>query len=70
MKFSIQNVVEDPLIIVWKVMIQGQLHYIRQLKDLVISCRIYKPRSHIIMEISYWAKPGNLSFCENFKTFR
>lgn len=49
MEFSIQDVIKNPLVVVWEIMIQSKLHYIRQLKDLVISCWIDETWCHIVV---------------------
>ncbi len=69
MKLSIQDIVENPLVIIWEIMIQSYLDYIGQLKDLVISCWIDETWRHIVMKESYRAELCNFCFCENLETF-
>lgn len=64
-ELPIEDVVEHPLVVVREVVVQVNMHYVRKLDDLAVSCWIHETRPEIIGDFSDGAEP--VDFCLNEK---
>ena len=48
----IYDVIKEPLVVVWKVMVQIYVNFVRKLDNLIVSCWVDKTRLKIVVEDS------------------
>lgn len=64
--FSVEDVVEDPLVVVRKVVVHVQMHFVWQLNDFVVPCRVEVARLKRVKENAFRTQELDLRLNEEF----